>query len=294
MNKILMLFAIALSFAACSSNTSGAGGTEAQTESGFKVVFHEDAEGTAGKTGDFVSFQYEVSNGDTTLFDSREVGNTPQTTIPETSDSRVNTSAVLEALKLASKGDSLSVYYPLDSMASRPQGFEGKEFLIYRLKIEDVLDAETYEAEQREKEEASRAVYLAKKSFLDETLEAYKEGDLDGEIVEHPSGLKMIVHEAGNGEKPEGGQMINANYLGVLMEDGSEFDNSFQKGEAFEFPLGRGGVIQGWDIGFAELSKGAKATFFIPAELGYGERGYPPVIPANADLVFYVELNDFK
>jgi FKBP-type peptidyl-prolyl cis-trans isomerase len=71
------------------------------------------------------------------------------------------------------------------------------------------------------------------------------------------------------------------------------FDNSFQRGQTFPFTLGQNQVIKGWDEGIALLNKGAKAFLFIPGALGYGEAGSPPVIPANAELVFYVELDDF-
>ncbi|MCB0706840.1 MAG: FKBP-type peptidyl-prolyl cis-trans isomerase [Saprospiraceae bacterium] len=289
MNKIIMIFAIALTIGACSNTPE-----EVRTESGFKVDFLSDVEGPVAKVGDFVSFQYAVSNGESVVFDSREVGSTPQTTIPPTTNAKLNTSGVIEALKLCSKGDSVTVYYPVDSMATPPSGFEGKPFIIYTIKVEDVQDAAVYEAEQKALEEASREVYLTKKTFLDETMEAYKAGQLDGELVKLPSGLQIMIHEAGTEAKPEAGQTIFANYIGVLKSDGSEFDNSFMRGEPLQFPLGRGGVIAGWDEGFAQLGKGAKATLFIPSNLGYGERGYPPQIPENADLVFYVELVDFQ
>jgi FKBP-type peptidyl-prolyl cis-trans isomerase len=78
-------------------------------------------------------------------------------------------------------------------------------------------------------------------------------------------------------------------YTGWLT-DGTKFDSSRDRGQPFEFPLGNGRVISGWDIGVATMQVGGKRRLVIPAEMGYGSRGAPPVIPANATLIFDVEL----
>ena len=75
-----------------------------------------------------------------------------------------------------------------------------------------------------------------------------------------------------------------------MLKDGNIFDQSYERGQPIDFPLGVGQVIKGWDEGIGLLKPGGKATLIIPASLGYGEAGSPPVIPENAELVFYVEL----
>jgi len=102
------------------------------------------------------------------------------------------------------------------------------------------------------------------------------------------SGLKYIITHAGNGKKAEAGKSVKVHYIGKLT-DGSEFDSSVKRDKPFVFKLGAGQVIKGWDEGIALLSEGAKATFTIPPELGYGENGKGS-IPANATLIFDVEL----
>ena len=107
------------------------------------------------------------------------------------------------------------------------------------------------------------------------------------------SGLRMIEHTAGFGDKPKSGQTISAHYEGYL-EDGTVFDSSYQRNTPFEFPVGQGRVIKGWDEAFLDMSPGSKRTLIIPSNLGYGERGAGTKIPPNSTLIFDVELLEIK
>src|SRR5690606_2645472 len=93
----------------------------------------------------------------------------------------------------------------------------------------------------------------------------------------------------GTGEEAVHGKAVTVHYTGTLT-DGSKFDSSVDRGEPFVFPLGAGRVIQGWDRGVVGMTVGGKRRLTIPPELGYGPRGFPPVIPANATLIFEIEL----
>jgi peptidylprolyl isomerase len=103
------------------------------------------------------------------------------------------------------------------------------------------------------------------------------------------SGLKYIIISVGEGTKPAIGKSVAVHYTGYLT-DGTKFDSSVDRGEPIQFPLGTGKVIRGWDEGIALMNVGSKARLIIPHELGYGTEGYPPIIPANATLIFDVEL----
>jgi peptidylprolyl isomerase len=108
-----------------------------------------------------------------------------------------------------------------------------------------------------------------------------------------PSGLQFDDTKPGTGESPKTGQTCVMHYTGWLWEHGTKgkkFDSSVDRGEPFEFPIGHGHVIKGWDEGVASMKIGGKRTLLIPAELGYGARGAGGVIPANATLLFEVEL----
>ena len=127
-----------------------------------------------------------------------------------------------------------------------------------------------------------------------EIIEAFVDTDfsLPGREEVTSSGLRMIVHKEGNGEKPAFGQRVDVHYTG-LLETGAKFDSSHDRGRPFNFPLGQGRVIKGWDEAIALMSKGEKRTLIIPPELAYGEKGRPK-IPPNSTLIFEVELVDFK
>ncbi|HSR02862.1 MAG TPA: FKBP-type peptidyl-prolyl cis-trans isomerase [Methylophilaceae bacterium] len=104
----------------------------------------------------------------------------------------------------------------------------------------------------------------------------------------------------GDGREAEIGFIVSVHYTGWLYDEnapdkkGEKFDSSLDRGQPFEFPLGAGQVIQGWDQGFAGMKIGGKRTLIIPPEMGYGARGAGGVIPPNATLIFDVELLDVR
>ncbi len=116
---------------------------------------------------------------------------------------------------------------------------------------------------------------------------------VDTEPTFTDTGLGIIDIEAGTGETPEPGKLVVVHYTGWLSEDGTKFDSSLDRGTPFEFPLGEGRVIPGWDEGVATMKVGGKRRLIIPPELAYGEAGRPD-IPPNAELTFDIELLEIK
>ena len=106
------------------------------------------------------------------------------------------------------------------------------------------------------------------------------------------SGLYYILTKEGEGEHPPKGANVSVHYRGTLV-DGTVFDSSYQRDQPLEFSVGVGQVIPGWDEGILLLNKGATARFVIPSHLGYGAQGAGGVIPADATLIFEVELIKF-
>ncbi len=111
--------------------------------------------------------------------------------------------------------------------------------------------------------------------------------------VSTPSGLEYVDEVVGNGASPQKGQTVVVHYTGWLT-NGTKFDSSVDRGRPFEFTLGVGQVIKGWDEGVATMKIGGKRKLTIPPDLGYGSRGAGGLIPPGATLVFDVELLGIK
>merc|ERR1712221_26636 len=106
-------------------------------------------------------------------------------------------------------------------------------------------------------------------------------------------GVDIETITPGNGNAPQAGQTVSVHYTGTLT-NGKKFDSSRDRGKPFEFVLGKGQVIKGWDEGVAKMSQGQRAKLTCSPDYAYGSRGFPGLIPANSTLVFDVELLSFR
>jgi FKBP-type peptidyl-prolyl cis-trans isomerase len=157
-------------------------------------------------------------------------------------------------------------------------------FLRYEVKILDINTKEEYKAKQAaEQKEQLKKDTLEIKAYLKKNkIKAHRT----------TSGLYIQTIKKGSGPKPTKGQTVSVHYTGSFM-NGKKFDSSRDRGQPFEFVLGQHMVIEGWDEGIAQLSKGTIANLYIPSSLAYGPNGNSG-IPPNSVLIFNVELIDIK
>jgi len=146
---------------------------------------------------------------------------------------------------------------------------------------------------------ALAAALVAAPAVAQDTKPTAPEAEKKGESKMHktPSGLQFEDIKEGTGASPKPGQICVMNYTGWLWENGAKgkkFDSSLDRGTPFEFPIGQGRVIKGWDEGVATMKVGGKRVLLIPPQLAYGARGAGGVIPPNATLIFEVELLGVK
>jgi len=142
--------------------------------------------------------------------------------------------------------------------------------------------AKVFEFEKANVGAKAEAKAKAEKEKMDKVLnETY------GSAKTSASGLRYIIEKEGQGENPKATSSVTVHYTGYLL-NGNKFDSSVDRGQPATFGLNQ--VIPGWTEGLQLLKPGGKAKLIIPANLGYGENGYPPVIPPNSWLVFDVEL----
>lgn len=194
---------------------------------------------------------------------------------------------LMEALALMAKGDSATFIVSADSFFTkfvkqpRPAFIDSNSVLYFDVKLKDFM---TMEQMMKKREEENAQKLQAENEVIAKYI-------ADNKITVQPteSGLYLIETTKGKGPKPTAGQKVKVHYTGMLL-DGTKFDSSVDRGQPFEFTIGQGQVIKGWDEAIPMLSKGSKARLIIPSTIGYGERGAGQVIPPFSPLVFDVEL----
>ncbi|MBQ6729882.1 MAG: FKBP-type peptidyl-prolyl cis-trans isomerase [Bacteroidales bacterium] len=212
-----------------------------------------------------------------------------------------------EGLAMMHKGDSASFIVNIDStfkylfgQPTLPAEFKSTDVMRFEIMVKDFYPEKVYaqnfanEVKSRNDERAAKL----QNDYPDETAKAANELAkylAKNNIVVEPtaSGLYYVMTSEGNGEKPQVGKSVKMHYTGKLL-NGTVFDSSVERGEPFQFVLGVGQVIPGWDEGVQLMSKGEKGILYIPYYLGYGERQAGEKIAPFSNLMFEVELVDFE
>ncbi len=285
---IAFLGALALIVSACGES----GGTRHVSDEGYEYVLHTRSGSEKPQPGEYAFFHAQIRKGDSIVYVTRESNpTTPFLQIPEAGVPAPpqGSSPIEGVLANMSVGDSATLFIPLDSLPQIPPDFAGADEIIYDLVLTDIKDEEGFMAYQQQMQAEAEAATAEAKEKFDALMAQYESGELNGQVEELESGLRYIVLQPGSGPQAEVGDVVSVDYYGVMADSTESFDNSYQRGIPYTFPLGQGQVIPGWDEGVAKLQEGAEALLLIPSDLGYGPNGYGS-IPPDADLVFYVNL----
>lgn len=227
---------------------------------------------------------------DSTLFSSRQMNNNQAVAFPL--EAPKFGGDVNEGFAMLTPGDTAVFRSPIDSL-SKASGGQLPPYMKAGAMLEyDVVMVSVKSQEEVKTEAAAKA---AQQNTVDDKLlqEYFAKNNIKAQKT--ASGLYYKITTPGSGENAKAGQTVTVNYTGKTM-DGKTFDSNvdsaFNHVEPFKFSLGQGQVIKGWDEGITLLKKGGKGTLYIPSSMAYGANSPSPAIPANAILIFDVEVVD--
>ncbi len=258
------------------------------TESGLYYIETKRGRGSKIDTSDWVKIHFAINllNGNK-IFSTRDRGEPIEIEYGK----KFDTDGLEEAIGKMKKGGKANLIVP-SSIAFGEMGRGGAippfSTLLYDVEIIDVRSKAEYEKEkalEREKQKAEKQKLIkSEKTKITKYIN-------DNNITSKPTkdGLYYVETLKGTGEKAESGKKVKVHYS-LYLTDGTKLQSSLDSGQPFEFTLGKGQVIRGWDEGITMMNEGGKAKLIIPSIIGYGERGKGSDIPPFTPLVFEVEL----
>jgi FKBP-type peptidyl-prolyl cis-trans isomerase len=259
------------------------------TEHGYRFYHHINLGGQKPKRGETIKAYVNVFIGDTLVSSSRKnLGGAYKFDIAPEDATLDHYPPLMDAALLMGIGDSATIFQPLDTAMRRfvPKNIKNAEEIRFEIALSQIISAE--DKAKADQAFAARAATL--KTIVETKIKDYASGALNNQLTTTQSGLKMLVAEKGSGRKIKTNEAVQVHYYGYLI-NGTSFDNSFDRRQALAFPVGVGQMIPGFDEGVSLLNHGSKAYLFIPSELGYGASDAAGgAIPANSELIFYIEV----
>ena len=252
-------------------------------EDGLYIKYENRVEGSReAQKGDILTMSLKYGTKDSTLMNTADNGAPFRLQL----DTAAFVGDIMNGFRTLRVGDSAVIitraydFFTKTVGAPMPEFIDSAEVLYFTVKLNEVESEE----EARQKAEAGNAQKALKEQ---EALASYIESN---QITTEPtaSGLYFISEKKGTGKAAEAGKTVKVHYTGMFL-DGTKFDSSVDRGEPFEFQLGVGNVIRGWDEGVAMMKEGGKAKLLIPSSLAYGPQDNGP-IPGFSTLMFEVEL----
>jgi len=283
MKKTYLLFMFALSAVAAHAQQPKI----LMTAHGYRFIPQITKGGPTVQPGETVKVHLDSYLGNTLMGSTRQEASAHELSIPSIDQMPPQVPAYLDALLLMSKGDSATTYMRLDSAtrSTLPEGFQNYEEVRFEIVLLDIVSA----TEAMQKKQDLEARFAVVEASVKTAVKAYSDGSLAGQLTSLPSGLKVLVLKKGTGTPVKPGEKVETMYYGCLT-NGTQFDNSFQRGQPLMFIVGAGQMIPGYEEGVQLLQRGGRAYFFLPPALAYGEAGMPPAVPPQSELIFYVEI----
>ncbi len=252
-------------------------------EDGLYIKYENKAEGAKSATiGSILSMDLKYGTKDSTLMNTADNGMPFKLQV----DSGQYVGDIMHAFAKLSEGDNAVIITSANQFFTKTVGtqlppfIDSSEMLYFTVKLNKI---QTQEEAQADAQNAN-----AQKAMKEqEDLQAYLQtNNITAEPTE--SGIYFISEKEGTGKAAEAGKTVKVHYTGMFL-DGTKFDSSLDRGEPFEFQLGMGNVIRGWDEGVVMMKEGGKARLIIPSAMAYGPNDNGP-IPGSSTLVFDVEL----
>jgi FKBP-type peptidyl-prolyl cis-trans isomerase len=279
MNKLLKSGLACLAGILIISGCDKMPGKKQTTANGLEYELVDDKDGKNAKIGDFITLHITYKTEKDSVLNSTYNMGRPIT-------SKVNApmfkGSFEEGLVMLSEGDSANFYISSDSIfkgqpeEQRPKFFPKGSKIIYSVRVTKIEDSKAMESNQIKQIDE----IASKKGF---------------KLEKTATGLCYAITKMGSGAKAMSGDTVSVHYDGTTLAEGKKFDSSRERNQPFEFPVGQGFVIPGWDEAFLLFPEGTQATLLIPSKLAYGEQGAPgsPIGP-NAALIFEIELIKVK
>ncbi len=295
MRILSIILFISLSFVACKNKSSKFKGLK-YNKGQYQIIGNNT--GQKAKPGEYIQYGVLLKDNHNKVFvDKRKKDELLREQVVKDTVFLKDLTAAAEVLYNLTKGDSAILYIPLSEDEKNAE-LKNSDTLIFELKVHDILDS----AKMRDivedeylKEEAEKTEARIKQIAVDQTImkawDDYNKGKLKGKLKKTKSGIKYIVLEEGKGDFAKKGQKVKIGFYGMTQKDANAFENSFGRDKDIGLIVGARQVIPGWDEALQLMNQGMKAVFFIPAKLGFGKKGKAPIIPPDADLVFYIELH---
>lgn len=279
--------------------------SERETPNGLKFKIVKAGDGKVGSPGEIIVLDFQMKDSKDSIWTDTYKAGMPAPVMIGDSAQLATEPGILQVLRMISKGDSVTFSQSItELLAGQPPmpGMDTTLVITYHMTVREIMDQQAYEQFQMKLIEEHSAKQLVKDVAAIDAFLAGK--SIQAEKTE--SGLRYVITQSGTGENGKPGQTASVNYSGYTLE-GKYFDSSVEEVakanglytpgrpyQPYDVTIDQSSVIKGWHEALKLMSKGSKATFYIPSPLGYGPQQRSEVIVPNTILVFDMEVVELK